>query len=214
MNSAKPPKNLPYTEEKKEYVTVKIPEIKISKNKLKILFKSLIIIVIILVATPRIITNISSTLAIVEKQSQKFPVIFPDLTLTGKSIGSFIYEGFHSIYELTAGNLASVSEILFSRKLTPKEIKIINGGGSLEESSVIEKTAKPIRIIINKIKVNSIISNPTSTNLATLDEALKKGAVRYPKSGLLGENDNIYLFGHSTSYKIVRNKAYKTFKWS
>ncbi len=69
----------------------------------------------------------------------------------------------------------------------------------------------PSRIIIGKIGVDSVINNPRSAEISILDEELKKGAVRYPGSALLGENANILLFGHSTGYKVVRNEAYKTF---
>jgi LPXTG-site transpeptidase (sortase) family protein len=68
----------------------------------------------------------------------------------------------------------------------------------------------PTRIVIDKIGVDSLISNPLSTDVATLDEYLLQGAVRYPGSGLLGQG-NMFLFGHSTGIKVVNNQAYKTF---
>jgi len=68
----------------------------------------------------------------------------------------------------------------------------------------------PIKITIDKIGVDSIIQNPDTTNIYTLDDLLLHGAVRYPGSGVPGEG-NMFLFGHSTSFKIVHNKAYQTF---
>ena len=90
--------------------------------------------------------------------------------------------------------------------LIPAEIQ-----GSLP--AVIQKEEKgenPVRIIIPKIGTDVRISNPVSRDIAVLDAALLQGAVHYPGSGLLGKG-NMFLFGHSTSYSIVNNPAYKAF---
>lgn len=71
-------------------------------------------------------------------------------------------------------------------------------------------TEKPTRVVIAKAGVDSTIYNPAEANEATLDQYLTKGAVRYPGSGYPGSG-NLFLFGHSTSFKVVRNPAYKTF---
>jgi len=68
----------------------------------------------------------------------------------------------------------------------------------------------PIRISIEKIDVNSIVQNPTTTNIYALDDLLLHGVVRYPGSGLPGEG-NMFFFGHSTGLKIVNNQAFKEF---
>jgi LPXTG-site transpeptidase (sortase) family protein len=77
-------------------------------------------------------------------------------------------------------------------------------------SSVVIKAEEPKRIVIDKIGVDAAVSNPSTTNVATLDEYLKQGAVRYPSSGLLGQG-NMFIFGHSTGLTVVNNQAYKTF---
>ncbi len=69
---------------------------------------------------------------------------------------------------------------------------------------------KPILISIPTIGVKATVYNPTSSNVQVLDQYLLKGAVRYPNSGTLGLG-NMFIFGHSTKYQIVNNKAYKTF---
>lgn len=69
---------------------------------------------------------------------------------------------------------------------------------------------RPDHILIDKIGVDSSIEQPDSQNVDILDESLKKGAVHYPGSGGI-ESGNIFLFGHSTNWKVVQNKAYKTF---
>ncbi len=68
----------------------------------------------------------------------------------------------------------------------------------------------PDTLVIPAIGVNTVIKNPTSTDVDVLDQELTKGAVRYPGSGTIG-NGNMFIFGHSTGYKVVINKAYKVF---
>lgn len=69
----------------------------------------------------------------------------------------------------------------------------------------------PTRIVVSKIGLSVIISNPSSADVNVLDDALSKGAVRYPTSGLLGHNGTVLLFGHSSYLPIVHNQAYKSF---
>lgn len=70
---------------------------------------------------------------------------------------------------------------------------------------------EPVRISIPKVGINAIVSNPSSTDTDVLDNALLKGAVRYPKSALLGENASVYLFGHQSYLPVVHNQAFKAF---
>ena len=82
---------------------------------------------------------------------------------------------------------------------------------SAKEVIDVEPYALPTHISIPSIGVDTNISNPTTNDTDSFDKALLKGAVRYPGSALLGENANVFLFGHSTSFKVVRNQAYKAF---
>ena len=68
----------------------------------------------------------------------------------------------------------------------------------------------PDKIEIAKIGVSSTIQKPKSADVATLDSALAKGATYYPGSGTL-QGGNMFIFGHSTNWKVVNNPAYKTF---
>jgi len=70
---------------------------------------------------------------------------------------------------------------------------------------------KPTRIVIKKIGVDASVLNPSSTNVDILDRELLKGAVRYPTSGLLGQNGTVLLFGHSSYLPVIHNPAYKAF---
>lgn len=69
---------------------------------------------------------------------------------------------------------------------------------------------EPTRLVISSIGVDTVVSNPKSSNAETLDAALTKSAVRYPGSGLPGIG-NMFIFGHSTGFSVVQNQAYKVF---
>jgi LPXTG-site transpeptidase (sortase) family protein len=73
-----------------------------------------------------------------------------------------------------------------------------------------KQSEMPIRITIEKIGVDALVQNPTTTNVYALDDLLLHGAVRYPGSGLPGEG-NMFFFGHSTGLTLVHNQAFKTF---
>lgn len=68
----------------------------------------------------------------------------------------------------------------------------------------------PTRVEIPLIGVDAAIYEPASVSVAALDALLARGAVYYPGSGVL-EGGNLFVFGHSTNWPVVRNQAYKTF---
>jgi LPXTG-site transpeptidase (sortase) family protein len=68
----------------------------------------------------------------------------------------------------------------------------------------------PTRIVAPEIRLDFNVVNPTTDNYKVLDDALTRGAVHYPGSGSPGAG-NMFIFGHSTGYKIVNNKAYQVF---
>jgi LPXTG-site transpeptidase (sortase) family protein len=88
--------------------------------------------------------------------------------------------------------------------------KIVRRTDINDAEATIASETRPSRVIIPKIGVDSTIQHPQSPNVDVLDAALTKGAVYYPGSGTI-EQGNVFLFGHSTNWQIVRNDAYKTF---
>lgn len=113
--------------------------------------------------------------------------------------------------------------LLYTAGLVPESIKPNEGdslrtlwdkaqqtgiSNQIKQGSVVSES--PVRIVIDKIGVDAVVSNPNTTNVTTLDEYLKQGAVRYPGSGSIGAG-NMFIFGHSTGIAVVRNQAYKTF---
>ena len=77
--------------------------------------------------------------------------------------------------------------------------------------TLIFNTLDPTRIVIEKIGVDVSIQNPQTRDPAELDKSLLKGVVHYPGSGGPEDNSNMFLFGHSTTFRVVSNPAYKAF---
>ena len=107
--------------------------------------------------------------------------------------------------------------------MVPIELQVQTGSERIDSSFAVsefgygqpvevipDSSAKPTRVIIEKVGINSVIEHPQSQEVSALDTALQKGAVYYPGSGSFSKG-NILLFGHSTNHPVVINQAYKTF---
>jgi LPXTG-site transpeptidase (sortase) family protein len=81
----------------------------------------------------------------------------------------------------------------------------------LDTNPVVEVNAVPVRIVADAINLDVHVENPVSRDIATLDAALLKGAVRYPSSGALSDNNNMLVFGHSSGLPVIHNQNYKIF---
>lgn len=68
----------------------------------------------------------------------------------------------------------------------------------------------PTRLRIPSISLDTQVYIPKNTSTSVLDADLTKGPVYYPGSGTINSG-NMFIFGHSTGYKVVINKAYKVF---
>jgi LPXTG-site transpeptidase (sortase) family protein len=69
----------------------------------------------------------------------------------------------------------------------------------------------PVRIVVKTVDVDEVIILPQSTDVDVLDQYLLRGAVQYPNTQMLGVEDTVLLFGHSSYLPVVRNQAYKAF---
>lgn len=69
----------------------------------------------------------------------------------------------------------------------------------------------PARVVAKDIGLDAEVSNPATTSVDILDNALLRGAVHYPTSALLGTDGTVLLFGHSSYLPVVYNQHYKTF---
>lgn len=68
----------------------------------------------------------------------------------------------------------------------------------------------PLYIEMPSLSIQSEVESPTVMTVSVLDDALNRGPVYYQGSGSPGER-NMLIFGHSTGFSVVRNKAYKVF---
>lgn len=93
-------------------------------------------------------------------------------------------------------------------------LRVLNGldssvGLASSTNSLNKKTGEePISIEVPKVGIDITVSNPKTTDNNILDEYLTKGAVHYDGSGLIGAG-NMLIFGHSSNWAVVKNKAYK-----
>ena len=69
----------------------------------------------------------------------------------------------------------------------------------------------PVRVVVSSVGIDTSVENPTSIDAQVLDNALLKGAARYPESALLGENAGVFIFGHQSGLPVVKNQAFKAF---
>jgi LPXTG-site transpeptidase (sortase) family protein len=106
-----------------------------------------------------------------------------------------------------------VSVLTLGRLDLLPEAPVVLPVAAIERPVAIEPTAPelPVTVSIPSLDLRASITNPTATDIASLDRELLKGAVRYPTSAQLGEDGNVVLFGHSSYLPIVNNQAFKTF---
>lgn len=79
-----------------------------------------------------------------------------------------------------------------------------------DNTNYLTQNGIPSRLIIPSIQVDTEVVIPRSTSAEVLDNDLTQGPVYYPGSGTINAG-NMFIFGHSTGYKVVINKAYKVF---
>lgn len=93
----------------------------------------------------------------------------------------------------------------------PKEKVVAIDPTALAAAPVTVATAPelPTKVEIPAIGLSQKVSNPDTTNIEELDNALLSGIVRYPTSSKLGEAGNVIILGHSSYLPIVHNQAFK-----
>lgn len=133
---------------------------------------------------------------------------------TGKDLQSFflvsvcafllttlILLGFDLVPEVSEPKVSSVTPVAEARTEAVR----------LDPNPEIEENAMPERIVADSVGLDVRVLNPLETSIAALDAALLGGAVRYPGSASLGDEENMLIFGHSSALPVVRNKAFQAF---
>lgn len=103
-----------------------------------------------------------------------------------------------------------LNNVFFSLFIHEDNVSVENGNTNVQPERYGEYT-EPVRVAIPVISVDGKVLNPTSTDLKVLDNALLSGAVRYPGSGDLESDKNIFMFGHSSALPVIHNQAFKMF---
>ncbi len=82
---------------------------------------------------------------------------------------------------------------------------------TVADSPAIPRGVLPERIKSAAIGLDVAVENPDTRDLAVLDAAILKSAVRYVDSAKLGVPGNMLIFAHSSTYAVVRNQMFKAF---
>lgn len=98
--------------------------------------------------------------------------------------------------------------------VTDDMVPILPATSAATESAaeaVIVAEPLPISITFDRLEKTITVSNPTSREVADLDEALLAGAVRHPDSADFSEPGNIFILAHSSYLPNVMNKNFQAF---
>lgn len=69
----------------------------------------------------------------------------------------------------------------------------------------------PVSLTIPSLNKTVNVLNPTSREVADLDEALLSGVVRHPDSAALNQKGTVFILGHSSYLPVVNNKNFQAF---
>lgn len=103
---------------------------------------------------------------------------------------------------------------VFTPMFAPATTEELRGAYELPQAPLDAQAPRtstvPAHVSIPKIGVETDVRVPAAIDVETLDALLSLGSVYYPGSGVV-ERGNVFIFGHSTNWAIVKNQAYKTF---
>lgn len=107
--------------------------------------------------------------------------------------------------------LGIVPELDMDEEAVAADVTVTETKGEVASVAVNDSDSRPVRIVIDAIDLDGAINTPVGTDVETLDEALLDGVVHYPGSANLADAGNVFLFGHSTGFRVVQNEAFKAF---
>ncbi len=118
-------------------------------------------------------------------------------------VGIFFIFGLWNIFSQFSTSLKTNSN-------TPLEPSTLRATAPVAPEKTVEPET-PLRVQVPSQGIDIQINHPGVTDVAILDESLLTGAVHYPGSGLLREDRNMLLFGHSSYLPVVNNEVFKAF---
>lgn len=141
--------------------------------------------------------------------------------LFGSFVGAFrerpivagtMWFGVFSILLSLSFALGIVPELDMDEEVPATDVTVTETKGEVASAVVVDDSdSRPVRIVIDTINLDGTINTPASTDNETLDQALLSGVVHYPGSANLTEAGNVFLFAHSTGFRVVQNEAFKAF---
>jgi len=132
------------------------------------------------------------------------------LIVVGVAMGSGVI---HVIRVYTSEGKAGLSGLIQGSKGTTEDTLKKTIDTEITKKPAAQQPMKgeiPLGLSIPSLGINSQIENPGPASVNVLDAALSRGPVYYSGSGYPGVR-NMLIFGHSTGFSVVRNKAYKVF---
>jgi len=125
-------------------------------------------------------------------------------------VAGTMWFGVFSILLSLSFALGIVPELDTNEEVIAADVTVTETKGEVA-SVVNDSDSRPVRIVIDAIDLDGSINTPTNTDVETLDQALLSGVVHYPGSANLADAGNVFLFGHSTGFRVVQNEAFKAF---
>ncbi len=135
-----------------------------------------------------------------------FVVVFRERPL----VAGIMWFGVFSLLLSFSLMLGIVPELDTEDEARAADVTVTETNGEVA-SVVNDADSRPVRIVIDAIELDTTIETPASTAIEVLDEALLGGVVHYPESANLAESGNVFLFGHSSGFRVVQNQAFKAF---
>lgn len=117
--------------------------------------------------------------------------------------------GFFALIDFLPESPAQTGAVALTESTNNKPVTEESQGASTTENIHISRY--PIRIIFDALDKSVPIENPESDDVATLDSALLKGAVRHPDSGDFERKGTIFILAHSSYLPNVINKNFQAF---
>lgn len=144
--------------------------------------------------------------AIVSELFGSFVTVFRERPL----VAGIMWAGVFSLLLSFSLMLGIVPDLDTENEASVAAVTVTETAGEVA-SATDDSDSRPVRIVIDAIDLDTSIETPASTAIDVLDEALLRGVVHYPASADLDDSGNVFLFGHSSGFRVVQNQAFKAF---
>ncbi len=147
------------------------------------------------------------------EKNQSSPLLFAVICSWIFAFSLFLLNVIGTVPYYVDGTPPTVSEKHFQDE-DKTDITSVDDGLTPTDFTPIKKEVVgylPEKIIIPALNKELPITSPLSRDVALLDKELLTSVVRFPGSGVLGKDGNVFIFGHSSGYRTVKNEYFKAF---